>query len=177
MGGEIRTIKDDGFRFEETDDPRTFSGSLVPDCENTQDAGSNLPVLEYISEFRALIDACGQVSYFYHMRLFVAAELKKAKEIASEYNHSFRYYDEQLKDWRAKATKKFVVLKFHGNRLGYSFPEQKSFLNELALSKDRRDAYKGYLNTCLKKQKTFSPDELENKFQKRLKKRLGKAKK
>ena len=31
-----------------------------------------MPVLEYLGEFKALIDACGQVSYFYNMKKFVS---------------------------------------------------------------------------------------------------------
>lgn len=167
-------MKEEDFRFDEADDPRTWGEELVPDCEKNK----NLPVLEYLSGFRALINACGQVSYFYNMRLSVAVGVNKAaRVIAPAYHHNFRYYDDKLKDWRAKAKKSFIILEFHGKKLGYYFSEQTSFLNSLALSKDRREAYKGYLDTCFKQHKALSPNEMEEKFQKRLQKRLNKAKK
>ena len=57
----------------------------------------------------------------------------------------------------------------------YEMPEKKAFLNALALYKERRGAYKGYLSTCLKHGRTLSPDELEIKYQRRLKRRSEKA--
>ena len=68
-------MKDDGFRFEEADDERTWGDGLVPDCEKVEASKQvepSLPVLEYSGEFKALIDACGQVSYFYNMKRFVS---------------------------------------------------------------------------------------------------------
>ena len=167
-------MKDDGFRFEESDDERTWGDGLVPDCEKVE-ASKSLPVLEYLAEFKALIDACGQVSYFYNMKKFVGAGVNKAKSIASAYQHDLRYYEDQLAEWRVKAERSFAILNLHAGCFNYEMPKKKAFLNALALYKERRVAYKGYLSTCLKYGRTISPDELEVKYQKRLKRRSEKA--
>ncbi len=170
----------DDYRIEEVDDKRTFGDELVLDCEKgpfSFEDEASAPVLEYLGEFKALIDACGQVSYHYNMKKFVKAGANKAKIIASAYNHDLRYYNDQLIEWRVKAERSYAVLSLHAAKFGYEMPARKEFLNALALYEDRRNAYKGYLNTCLKGNKTLSPSELEDKYQRRLRKRLVKMKK
>ncbi len=168
----------DGFSIEERDDERTISGELTPDCEKPFEESVDLPIIEYIGEFKALIDACGQVSYFFNMRNFVSAGVNKAKVVASAYHHDLRYYQDQLDEWRAKARRSFAVLCLHAKKFGFSMPSSENgYLNMLAVSKDRRDSYKGYLTTCLKNSKALSFAELEVKFQVRLKKALNKPKK
>jgi hypothetical protein len=165
----------DDFKIEETDDERTFGDGLISDCEKgpfSYEDEVSLPVLEYLGEFKALIDACGQVSYYYNMKKFVRAGANKAKSIASAYHHDLRYYNDHLVEWRVKAERSFAVLSLHAAKFGHAMPARKEFLNALALYEDRRRAYKGYLNTCLKGNKTLSPAELENKYQRRLRKRL-----
>ena len=163
---------ENGYSFEESDDRRTWTGELVPDCEK---AKTVLPVLEYLGEFKALIDACGQVSYYFNMRRFVYAEVNKAKIVAAAYQHDLRYYNDQLNEWREKARRSFGVLTLHADKFGYKFPDRNDFLNGLTVSKDRREAFKDYLRTLLKREQTLSPDELETKFQKRLQRRLRRA--
>lgn len=175
---------DDGYRFEESDDPRTWTGELIPDCERepevpfTEEELVDLPVIEYLGEFKALIDACGQVSYFFNMKKCIKAGVNKAKIVASAYQHDPSYYEEHLNDWRRKAYRSLGVLGLHAKAFGYIMPqgeeERKRFLNKLAVSEDRRKAYKGYLKTCLKNETTLSPDKLEKKYQQLLKKRLKK---
>jgi hypothetical protein len=172
-------MKDDGFRFEEVDDKRTWGDGLVPDCEKVeaskQQVEPSLPVLEYLAEFKALIDACGQVSYFYNMKKFVGAGVNKAKNVAAAYHHDLRYYSDQLTEWKVKAERSFAILGHYADRFGYKMPVRKNLLNDLTLSEDRRSAYKGYLGTCLKHLRTLSPGELETKYQNRLQKRLKKT--
>lgn len=166
-------MRDDGFSYEELDDERTINGELVPDCDSTSVPEEVSPsIIEYVAQYKALIDACGQVSYYFNMRKYLAAEVNKVKIIASAYQHDLAYYNDQLKDWKAKAEIAFGALAFQADRLGYSLPEKKSYLNMLTLYKDRRDAYKDYLRTSLKNGKPRSPAKLELDFQKRLKKRL-----
>lgn len=162
-------MKDD-YRIEEADDERT--DGLVPDCDSSNKNESPFrSVLEYLGEFRALIDACGQVSYYYNMEMFVKAGAKKAKVVASAYHHDLDYYRDQLTEWKVKAERSFAVLSLHAAKFGYKMPSKKSFLNGLTLSKDRRNAYKDYLAVCVKNNKTLSPIELEVKFQRRLRRR------
>jgi hypothetical protein len=173
---------DNGYNIHEHDDPRTWDNSLVPDCEKVLEQSEEffgndekLPVLEYIGEFKNLIDSCGQVSYFWNMRDFVKhGTVNKAKIVASAYNHDVHYYDEQLANWRIKARRSYSILNLHAVKFGYSVPEETTFLNDLTLSGDRRKAYKDYLGTCLKNYTTLSPQDLERKFQRRLKKRFKK---
>lgn len=170
-------MKDNGFNIEELDDERTLTGELVQDCDrNTpfSDEVIPLPVLEYLGEFKALIDACGEVSYFFNMKKFVTAGVNKAKIVAAAYQHDLRYYENQLNEWRAKAERSYAVLGFYAPQFGYEMPERKVFLNMLALSIERRKAYKDYLRTCLKHMATLSPVEMEKKYQKRLEKRISK---
>lgn len=170
----------DDYKIEERDDSRTSGDELILDCEKepfSYEDEVSLPVLEYLGEFKALIDACGQVSYHYNMKMFVRAGVNKAKNIASAYHHDLRYYNDRLAEWRVKAERSFAVLSHNAAKFGYEMPNKKEFLNALALHEDRRDAYKGYLDTCLKSNKTLSPSELEEKYQRRLRKRLKKVKK
>lgn len=166
-------MRDDGFSYEELDDERTINGELAQDCNSVSASEEIGPsAIEYVAQFKALIDACGQVSYYFNMRKYLAAEVNKVKIIASAYQHDLAYYNDQLNDWKTKAEIAFGALAFQANRLGYSLPEKKSYLNMLTLYKDRRDAYKDYLRTCLKNGELRSPARLESDFQKRLKKRL-----
>lgn len=167
----------DDFSIEEKDDPRTWTDELVQDCEKDEKVPFEndpmpLPILEYLAEFKALIDACGHVSYFFNMKKFVKANVNKAKAVASAYHHDLRYYQDQLNEWRTKARRSYSVLSIHAGKLGYEMPVEIDWLNQLAFSEDRRSAYKGYLNTCLKNFKIISPKEMEEKFQQRLLKRL-----
>ena len=169
-------MRDSDYSIEERDDPRTWANELIPDCEKEIQSAeeTELPIIEYLAEFKALIDACGQASYFFNMKKFVAAEVNKAKVVAQAYGHDLRYYEDQLKEWRVKGERSYAVLTHLARRFDYDMPEEKAFLNSLALYSDRRKAYKGYLQTCLKNRKTLSPKKLEAKYQKRLEKRLKK---
>lgn len=173
----MRLLRDKDFCIEEQDDKRTWGDELVPDCEKGSEASFGedtelLPVLEYLGEFKALIDACGNASYYFNMKKFVKADVNKAKRIASYYNHDLKYYDDQLKEWRVKAERSYLILDQLASRFNYAMPEKKAFLNSLALSYDRRKAYKDYLLVAQRNLKTISPSELEAKFQKRILRRM-----
>ena len=168
-------MRDDGFRIEEVDDERTIDDTLIPDCEAvpfTDENELSLPVLEYVAEFKALIDACGWVSYYYNMKRFLAANANKAKIVASSYNHDLRYYNDQLNTWREKARRSFDVMSLHAKKFGFIVPNKNDFLNSLTLYKTRRDCYKYYIGRCLKTESIMSPKQLEQKFAERLNKRL-----
>lgn len=167
----------DEYRIEELDDERTLYGNLVQDCERDETVENELdlafsPILEYVAEFIAVIDACGMVSYFMNMKRCVEQNVSKAKDVAAAYQHDLRYYTKQYNDWRFKARRSFNALVFQAQQLGYEMPDQNDLLNGLTLYEGRRDCYKYYLNSYLKKNATFSPMELEKKYHNRLKKRL-----
>lgn len=138
----------------------------------TSSFGAKGPVLEYLGEFKAMIDACGQVSYYWNMRRFIAAEVNRAKVVASAYQHDLRYYEDQFNEWREKARRSFDVLSIYAEKFGYRMPPQRDVLNALAIHKGRREAYKDYLKVCLRNETTLSVEELEAKYQLRLRKRL-----
>ena len=172
-------LPNDNGRFEESDDERTWNGGdeLEQDCEKPEaskpEVSADLAILEYVAEFRALIVACGQVSYYYNMKMLVRANVAKAKTVAAAYQHDLRYYTEACEEWRAKAYRSFKVLKMHAEKLGYQMPDNlPNFLNSLALYKKRRECYKYYLDRYLDKNMTFSPAELEEKYFLRLQRRL-----
>lgn len=169
-------MKDEDYRFGENDDPRTSGDELIPDSEKEEslpfDEEAGLPVLEYLGEFKALIDACGQVSYFFNMKKYIEADVNKAKAIASAYQHDLRYYREQLNEWRVKAERSYAILGLHAGRFGFEMPDERTLLNGLAMSPDRRKAYKGYLNTCVKNREVISPTKLEYKYYQLLEKRM-----
>lgn len=168
-------MEDNENYFEENDDPRTQTGELVEDCKKgSLKKEKKIPesVLEYLGEFKGLIDICGQVSYFYNMSKYVSADVNKAKIVAAAYQHDLEYYNDQLNEWRVKGRIAFGVLGLHARKLGYEMPDQLTFLNDLATSKDRRKAYKGYIDTLMWNAKTLSPTELEAKYQDLLRKRF-----
>ena len=177
-------VENNDFCFEERDDERTQTGELVSDCEKAvevvtpdyEEAIEVLPVLEYLGEFKALIDACGFVSYYFNMKKFVPAGVSKAKIVASAYQHDLRYYNDQYREWKAKAERSFGLLSFHAARFGYEMPPKREFLLKLTMFKDRREAYKGYIGTCLHNNRTLSPAEMEKKYANRVFKRLKKKK-
>lgn len=170
----------DDYRIEESDDPRTWGDELVSDCEAKEQQPKEEPkeegivsILEYLGELKNLIDACGNVSYFWNMKRYVKADVNKAKIIAAAYQRNLRYYEDQCNEWRVKAERSFIVLKALAEKFGYEKPDRKDFLNKLTLYKDRRDAYKVYLRTCLKNKTPISFEELEDKYEKRLLKRTN----
>ncbi len=184
-------FKNNGYSFEETDDSRTFSSELIPDCEKVNGLPddndileaeadkvlSDLLPLEYVAEFRSLIDACGQTSYYWNMKQFVVERVKKAEDIAAAYQHDAGYYNEQYREWAAKAKRSYKILGLHAARLAYKMPEMREMLNELTLYKDRRECYRYYLDSCLKTGATLSPEELEKKYAARIEKRQNPKKK
>ena len=169
---------DDEYRFEERDDERTFGEGLISDLEAAEQdklEKAEAWLKEYISEFYQLINSCGQVSYYSNMRHFVQEEQHKAKLVAASYEHDLAYYKEQEISWVAKARRGLAVLKFKASLVGYDFEEEdNTFLNNLALSKDRRESYKYYLAHFKKNGKIYSPDELEYKYIQRIMKRKKK---
>ena len=186
-----KDIKNDDFSFEEKDDPRTSTGELIPDCEKVEESPvgddileaqadeilPDLMLLEYVAEFRALINACGWVSYYMNMKNGCIGNVSKIKLVAAAYEHDAKYYTEQYDEWRYKAEQSYVVLSLHAGKLGYSMPNKSDFLNGLTFYKKRRECYKYYLEEYLPKGETFSPAELEKKYNDRLKKQLKRKKK
>lgn len=171
----------DDYRIEESDDLRTRGNELSSDCEAKEQQPREEPkeegtvsILEYLGELKNLIDACGNVSYFWNMKRFMAANVNKAKMIAAAYQHDLCYYEDQCNEWRVKAERSFIILKALAEKFGYERPNRKDLLNKLTLHKDRRDAYKTYLQTCLKNNIPISFEELEEKYEKRILKRANK---
>jgi len=172
-------FEDNGYSFEEQDDPRTWDDS-VENRQAQEDSTSGSVWIEtqkseYIAEFASLIYAAGQLSYYHSMLRNVKNDVKKVKTIAAAYNRDLQYYGEQLQEWRAKADRCFKVLAECAKNLDISFNyEEKFFINELALHIDRREAYKDYLVTAQKHNTPISPEDLEKKYQNRLRKRANK---
>ena len=168
-------MRDDGFCYEESDDERTFGDELIPDCEREyfqDEAVPDFTILEYVAEFHSVIDACGQVSYYMRMKRNVAENVAKAKIVAAAYQHDLRYYTDQYNEWHAKAEGAFGALSFQAEKLGFEMPLRKNLLNALTLYKDRRKCYKYYLDSRLEKNVAFSPRQLEQEYQKMVRKRL-----
>ena len=118
-------MRDDGFRFEERDDERTWNGELKPDCEREilpQQQLWTLSEIEYLTEFKSVIDACGQVSYFMNMEKFFRAEVNKVKNVAAAYQHNLWYYRDQYNEWRVKAERAYMILQTKANDLGIELP-------------------------------------------------------
>ena len=172
-------MKDDGYRFEEMDDPRTIGDVLTPDCErgNSLPFGEEvcLPVFEYLNEFKTLIRCCGKVAYNHNMIRDIKDGVSKAIEVSSKYHHDLSYYEKQKAKWKGKTERSYAILSFYAGRFGFDVPEKRYFLNVLTLSKDRRKAYNGYLDTCLDNKKAISPTKLEYKYYQLLEKRMGRG--
>ena len=56
--------------------------------KNNSSVGTS--VLEYLGNFKALIDACGSISYYNNMKNFINAGSNKVKIVASAYQHDKR---------------------------------------------------------------------------------------
>ncbi len=131
---------------------------------------------EYIVEFRAVIEACGNVGYHFKMLENLKNNNPKAQAVATAYQRSPAYYQVELKYYVNQAREAFKRLGLQATRFGFNMPDENSYLNGLALYEDRRDCYKYYLkNHCEKKGKILSPFELESKYQLRLRKREKKG--
>ncbi|MBR2658385.1 hypothetical protein IKD57_00610 [Candidatus Saccharibacteria bacterium] len=170
------------WKIEESDDERTLSDSneITEDCnvkkKEVENENFGLPVMEYLSALAKFVDTCGQLSYFWNMKNNMSAKVDKVLNIADEYNHTNDYYNKQHAEWKAKAEKAYIKLEFFASIIGYEMPEQKKYINLMALSKDRRECYRYYLERCLKNKETLPPDEFEKLFERRLSKRLNKKK-
>ncbi len=160
----------DDYRFEEKDDPRTYNDELVSDLdriekEELDKAESYIKCLEYVEEFLKLIDGCGKTEYYRCMYHNVSEKVKNATNVAEKYQHNVQYYAEKRISWTAKTRRSFKTLKWRAEQIGYSIEdEEKVFLNDLALSPERRKCYRYYLRQFKKNGKMFSPDELEIKY-------------
>ena len=183
------------YAFEERDDERTWDESLVPDCEKKVEKEvekkkkskktrkeiideMDSSALEYVCALKILIDASGKVSYYTHMLEGNRLGVSKMIIVASAYGHELKYYAEQMKDWKYKQSEAFVRVNDLGKVLGYKdYLKSKNAIFAHLFEEDRRKNYKGYLENALRRGKTLSLAELEEKYEnllkKRLKKRLG----
>jgi len=188
---------DPDFSFEELDDERTieaarrgqYDESSEEKCEQRTEKNEQKheartkkypedEVLEYYSELKALIDACGRVSHYWHMWHGLQEGVPKMEMIATSHQRSISYYKGQYRDWKYKAEISLARLKHKASKLfkvsiGVS---DKDFLNDLTLDKGRRDAYKGYIKTYVKKREPHPITTLEERYMKRLKKRASRQK-
>ena len=189
---------DPDFSFEELDDERTFQ---VFDDESEEDAESepkmaerkpvepkekpkpkmpyNSQVLNYYSELKTLIDACGQTAHYWHMWKGLEEGVPKMQMISGNYRRTISYYKGQYKDWKYKAQSSLAALKVKAAplfKVGLGIAD-KDLLNMLTLEIDRRNAYKQYIKTLYKKCKPLSVMDLEKKYQERLLRRAAGKKK
>ena len=183
------------YNFEELDDPRTWQPNcLIPDWDAKAEEEVGELVLvsglahsdrtpetdEFWVGFERLLDACGQVAYYWHMVQNVGkAPHNQAKNIAEKYNRSLRYYREQREAWVFEARRALSVwqLQAYENGIEFHFDDNgKVFLNSM-LDSDRRDCARDTVKYAKPKGVLLNPDEIEDRFKKRLERRRAKKEK
>lgn len=190
---EIEFFKDSfdaDYDIEEADDERTIMSHIVryaetvtkkrelTDEEIAELEEKAVKMIPYYGDLKAVIDACGMVSYYWNMKHGVKSNVQQMKIIASAYQHDAKYYQKMLDEWRWKAKRSLATLKIRANALGITVNPEKeyqkalewdnNFLNQLAVSEDRRRCYKEYIFSYSLKAQALSVDELEKFYQRRL---------
>ena len=164
-------MKDDDYRFEESDDPRTWEpGELVADSEHA------ITIEQYWDDFTQLVNACGQVAYFWKMaRNYTSEGKNSAKQVAEKYRHNLTYYRKQKKNWvfETKRALRLWQLDAHALSVGFSLDEEKErdFLNGLVINNDRRDCARVTIKYAKSKNLLLSFDEIEARYEARLERR------
>lgn len=197
---EIEFFKDEfdvDYDIEEADDERTIMSNIIKYAEKvtykrelTAEEIAELEeratrMIPYYGDLKAIIDACGKVSYYWNMKHGVKSNVQQMKIIASAYQHDAKYYQKMLNEWRWKARRSLATFKIRANALGLKVnPESEyekavewdnNFLNQLAISDDRRKCYKEYIFSYSLKAETLSVEELEKFYQRRLTRRAKRA--
>lgn len=197
---EIEFFKDsfDGdYDIEEADDERTIMSQIIRYAETVTYKRELAPeeiteleeratkMIPYYADLKAIIDASGMVSYYWNMKHGIKGNVQQMKIIASAYQHDASYYQKMLDEWRWKARRSLATFKVKANVLGVPVNPEKEyqrgiewdngFLNQLAISEDRRKCYKDYIFSYSLKAEVLSVDELEKFYQRRLTRRAKRA--
>ena len=163
-------MEDDEYKFEESDDPRTwgYSDELVPDCEHPPVTAET-----YWRDFAQLVDACGRVAYHWKMaRNCAAKEANSAKRVAEEYHRNLLYYRRSKKECVFEAKRLFSIWQLDVHTLGVEFhlddEKKRAFLNSLALDSDKRKCARSTIKYARSKGLLLSFEEIEGRFEKHL---------
>lgn len=174
---------DPDWNFEESDDPATYGMPFPDEPDDSVDEeacrrydermAQKGAILDYWSELKTLVDACGQTSHYWHMWHGVKEGVPKMKIVSENYKRNIGYYHDQYKEWKYKASTSLSRLKMKAAPLFKVCIDisDRDFLNMLTLDKGRRDAYKCYMRTYVRKCEPHPVTTLEKKYQKRLEKR------
>ena len=162
---------DDGYSFEELDDPRTSDGSLVPDFSK------ELTAKDYYKLLLDVIDACGKVGYFFKMYKNVMRDANRAKAFAEEKGYNAEYYRKHTEAWKFEARRAFGLYQLAASQFGLKVlmddDEKRHFFNNL-LEADRRDSFRQSIKTASLHNEILSLETLEEKYQNRIKRRAKK---
>ncbi len=181
------------YKFEEQDDSRTqMPNYLIPDyaVRAEEEVGPLVPgkvssdrspeTDEFWVRYERLLDACGQVAYYWRMAQNVGKQpYNQAKNIAVKYNHDLAYYREQRRAWTFEARRALKLWQFYAYRLGVEFhfaDDGDDFLNSL-IDSDRRDCSRDTVRYAKPKGLLLHPDEIEDRYKKRLERRREKRSK
>lgn len=151
---------DSDYAFEETDDPRTFSGSqsLLPDS-------ATAPTYEtYYRDFTLLLELLGKVAYNYKMK----RNLEHDWPLVGQQKYAHDRYADNVVRWRDQSYRAYDALARTTAYFGLTPVDDLSrFLNSL-LNADRRQSYRENLRLALKGHGVISVAQLEERFQLRL---------
>ena len=158
---------DTDYIFEESDDPRTFL-ELLELCPDS----INVPTLEiYYRDFLLLLELIGKVAYNYKMKRNLELGNQKVVKIAEQTQHTLASYTKYYRHWREEAYRSLTTFARTASYFGVAPPSNpRDFLNSL-IDADRRDAYRQSIRLGIKHREIFSPTDLEERYQERLKKR------
>lgn len=188
---------DEEYDIEEADDERTIMSQIIEYAETVtykrKLAAEEVAELEkkatrifsYYGDLKAIIDACGKVSYYWNMKHGLKGNVQQMKMIASAYQHDLKYYEKMLNEWRWKAKRALATFKIQAHALNITVnPESEfkkalewddQFLRQLAISDDRRKCYKDYIASYALKVEVLSVEKLEELYQDRLTRRAKKT--
>ena len=190
------------YRFEEADDERTWVNSDEPLKTDEERAGfsAEFSELKYVPEYRrhetyapTTRDRCDDYWEIVKELLDSIGHEKELRALVDNAGHhpvvdgvinnpkyewetvgDIAKLENRSHDQAHRALKKFVQI---CEELAVGFPyDEEKYLRSLH-DRDKRDAYRSYMRTCRKNGKICSPEELEGKYQKRLKKRSQSKKK
>lgn len=130
-------------------------------------------IRRYWEDLRVVVAYCGKVAYFWGTLKGLNNGNPDVKDLAASRSRDREYYRGNVDHWVAKSRRALQIFKLSANEFGGFNYRDKDFLNGL-ISEDRRRSYYDTIAFGKKKGIVFTPKEIEERYQARVKKRAAK---
>ena len=193
---------DKDYVIEEADDPRTW-GLYAEDAQmeiagffGQESKGTQLVIKDYYAKkktkkskktpassieemywdcFKAILDACGKTNYYGKTFRYLQDNHPKSQQVADEYEHNLRYYEEKYRYWWRAAKQAYDDFEETALSLNKTLGvvEKIAYLKSV-LDNDRREYYRNLMSRCKRDKVVLSLTEIEQRYQDLQRKRAAK---